>query len=119
MLEKKARIRTSKEYKNVFALGKRFSGRFLIMYYIKRKPGENRFGFITNKKIGKAVIRNKVKRRLRAIVRKYRKAVTAKYDVILVARANIGKGSFQEIEKDYVTIMKKAGLFAKNIDTDN
>jgi len=119
MLDKKARIRTSREYRNVFEKGKRFSGRFLIVYYVENALNDNRFGFITNKKIGIAVIRNRIKRQLRAIVRKYQGQVRTKHDIVLVAKAGIGKSSFEGMEKDYISIMKKAGLFARNANNIN
>ncbi|MDD2510009.1 MAG: ribonuclease P protein component [Syntrophomonas sp.] len=119
MLDKKTRIRTGKEYRNVFEKGKRFSGRYLIMYYLENAAENNRFGFITNKKVGMAVIRNRIKRQLRAIVRKYPGQVRKNHDIVLVARAGIGKTSFEGIEKDYIFIMKKAGLFAKTANNTN
>lgn len=119
MLDKRARIRNSREYRHVFENGKRVSGRCLIVYY-RRNAGDNhRFGFITNKRIGIAVIRNRIKRQLRAIVRKYQGQLINQYDIVLVARAGTGKSSFAELERDYIAIVKKAGLFAGNTDNNN
>lgn len=71
----------------------------------------NRFGIVTSKKIGKAVVRNKVKRQIRAILTKYRGKIKTHYDIVIVTRYNIKESDFQKLETDLVSVFRKADLF--------
>ena len=62
-------LKKTSEFRKVFTFGKRRYGRYVIIYILKEKKEANRAGFIVKKCIGKAVKRNKVKRRLREIWR--------------------------------------------------
>ena len=71
MLPKKNRLKNKKDFERVFKQGKGFKEDFLFFKITKNNLKENRFGFIVSLKVSKkAVLRNKVKRRLREIIKK-------------------------------------------------
>jgi len=73
----------------------------------------HRLGVVTSGKIGNAVIRNRARRLLREAFRQHQHDFLQPVDLVLVARASIvGKG-FAAVEKDFLTILSKAGLLAK------
>jgi ribonuclease P protein component len=73
----------------------------------------HRLGVVTSGKIGNAVIRNRARRLLREAFRRHQHDFTQPVDLVLVARASIvGKG-FADVEKDFLTILRKAGLLPK------
>jgi ribonuclease P protein component len=73
----------------------------------------HRLGVVTGGKIGNAVIRNRARRLLREAFRRHQHDFTQPVDLVLVARASIvGKG-FADVEKDFLTILRKAGLLPK------
>ncbi|MGI5879992.1 MAG: ribonuclease P protein component [Syntrophomonadaceae bacterium] len=110
MLSREFRISAGKEYNNIYKSGKRIQGRYMVLFYQPNNQGINRFGFVTSKKVGKAVTRNQVKRRLREIVRK-NELDKKGFNIIIVARYNIGEVTSDLLEKDFKIITKKAGLW--------
>ncbi|MEK7664613.1 MAG: ribonuclease P protein component [Patescibacteria group bacterium] len=118
MLSAKNRLRKKKDFKAIFSAqggknNKSFKEGFLILKIAENNTKENRFGFIVSQKVSKkAVIRNKIKRKLREIIRlkiKNSQLLSGK-DIILISLPGIEKISFFEIEKLAEKIFKKAGL---------
>lgn len=110
MLKRQYRIRTGKQYNNIYKYGKKFGGRYLLVYIMKKEAGGNRFGVVTSKKVGKAVKRNRVKRQIRAIIEHSQNEIPGNNDFIVIARHHIYGVNSQELEKDFLKIMKKAKL---------
>jgi ribonuclease P protein component len=70
MLLKENRLKKKKDFERVFSQGRNLKGDFLFFKTINNKLEDNRIGFIVSKKVSKkAVERNKIKRRLREILR--------------------------------------------------
>lgn len=110
MLGKQYRIRDKKVYDETYKKGRRISGRYLIVFARENKLEHNRFGIVTSKKTGKAVVRNLVKRRLRALIGQEMTTFKGNYDVVIVARYNIKEAEFTALKKDFLMVMRKAGL---------
>ncbi|PKK95720.1 MAG: ribonuclease P protein component [Tenericutes bacterium HGW-Tenericutes-4] len=113
MLEKKNRLLKRKEFSYVFHRGKRFSTKLVVLNYTPTKLPQFRVGFSVSKKIGKAVIRNKVKRRMREIVRSLKNQINDQYNYVFVARAGIEVASYDEIKQSIVYCLEKCGLTKK------
>ncbi|MEN6350252.1 MAG: ribonuclease P protein component [Syntrophomonas sp.] len=110
MLKKEFRIRKGKEYREVYRKGKRVAGKYVIIFCIENRYPTKRFGIVTSKKIGGAVVRNRAKRQLREIARNMGEKVKANYDLVIVARPAIKDCVFKALEKDFLVVIKKAGL---------
>ncbi|QGG46988.1 ribonuclease P protein component [Heliorestis convoluta] len=110
MLPRRYRLRRSKDFQTVYRRGNSVAGRYVVLYLLKGK-GTQRFGFSVSSKVGKAVIRNKVKRQLREICRRYRPRLHQGRDVILIARQKIKGIPFREVEKDVIKLFKRAKLW--------
>lgn len=110
MLNKENRICNGRDYKEIFEKGRKISGRYMIIFVLQNNREYNRFGIITSKKIGNAVIRNLAKRRLRAIITREWSKIKTGFDVVIVARASIKDVVFNLIARDFLIVMKKAGL---------
>lgn len=82
-----------------------------MVYIMPNQSERNRFGVVTSKKIGKAVRRNRIKRQLRSIIRTNLDKLCGHNDVVLIARYNIVGSEYQALEKDFLKVMKKAGLY--------
>jgi ribonuclease P protein component len=71
----------------------------------------SRLGVITASRIGNAVLRNRTRRLLRETFRLHQHELTAPVDLVLVARSGLVGKPFAEVEKDFLTMLRKAGLF--------
>ena len=111
MLDKKRRINRGKEYGYLYKNGRRITGKYIIVFIKENNLAHNRFGIVTSKKIGNAVIRNRAKRQLREVIRKNLQLIRPGYNMVVIARFNIKEVIFDLIEKDYLRIMKKASLY--------
>jgi len=81
----------------------------------RKLPAESthRLGVVTSGKIGNAVVRNRARRLLREAFRLHQFDFSQPVDLVLVARASIVGMSFAEVEKDFLTTVRKAGLLGK------
>ena len=78
-----------------------------------RKPG-NRLGFTVSKKLGNAVTRNRVRRRLREIARLNAECVKQGYDLILVARSKAVDAQFGKLEADVLRCLDQLSLLKRD-----
>lgn len=68
----------------------------------------SRFGFVVSRKVGNAVVRNRVRRRLREIVRLMRLRTST--DVIIAARPRTAEMEFGELQRALAALAKRAGV---------
>lgn len=105
------RLKKKKTFDEVFKEGRGFKEEFLFLKLKKNNLKMTRFGFIVGRRISKkAVIRNKIKRKLRELVRLKLKEIKKGFDVILIAIPGIEAKNFWEIEKTLAKLFKKAKL---------
>ena len=86
------------------------SNRFLALYALKNRLGQNRVGITVSKKLGGAVVRNRVRRRLREVYRLNENRFLPGYDIVVVARSRAVDATFQELSVAYLTAAEKAGI---------
>jgi len=109
MLKKENRLKKKKDFEKVFKEGKSFKNNFLIVKINENNLNFPRFGFVVSKKVSnKSVERNKIKRRLREIVKKKSKKIKGKgIDGIFIALPSIKGKNFKEIGKVVENLFKK------------
>lgn len=90
--------------------GHGFANAFLVLYARQNRTGQNRVGVTVSKKLGGAVVRNRVKRRLREVYRLNEEAFCPGFDVVAVARSRAVGASFDELRTAYLSLAKKAGI---------
>ena len=112
MLSKNCRLKKKGDFDRVFKKGMKFKEDFLSLRIIKNNSKKNHFGFIVSKKVSnKATLRNKIKRRLRAMVKRKLPKIKKGFDVVLVANPGLEKKDFWELEEILGAIFKKSNLF--------
>lgn len=99
MLKKQYRLRKRFDFKKTYRRGKCVKNKYFVLYYAPNKTGNCQIGFSVSKKIGKAVVRNKVKRRLREACRLILPLFATGYNYIIIARYPIKYIGVAEMEK--------------------
>ena len=111
MLNKNNRLTCRHDFERVFKTGQ---GMFCEIMGIKTAPNQlnvSRFGIVVSAKISKkAVERNKIRRRIREVIKKHLPDIKSGYDIVIIARQKILNKKFQEIEKNIISGFKKLNL---------
>lgn len=97
------------EFKKVYSNGKNYWNRNLTLYVKKNKLEESRVGFTITKKIGNAVVRNKIRRRMKEIYRLNLHLIKEGYDLVFIPKKNVIDISYKELESAMLHILKISG----------
>jgi ribonuclease P protein component len=93
MVDKHSRLSRSSDFQRVYRQGSSTASRFLVVYYFKRSAEAStespRLGLSVSKKIGGAVVRNRVKRLLREAFTACQERLVEDYDVVFIARPQL------------------------------
>jgi ribonuclease P protein component len=98
-------LRRSNDFQRIERQGQRASGAFVVVV-ARRGRGRARVGFTVSKKVGDAVTRNWVKRRLREAMRAH-KQLWSSFDVVVIAKPEAAGRSFAELEGDVLAAFAK------------
>jgi ribonuclease P protein component len=72
--------------------------------------GPVRAGFVTSRRLGGAVVRNRVRRRLREIVRQHQRLVCEDLWMVLIARSDAANASYRALEDEWLRLAKRASI---------
>src|SRR3990172_6102568 len=115
-MRRELRLRASEDFARVYRRGASVANRELVLYYLQREPqhgGGVRLGVSASRKLGSAVVRNRLKRLIKEAFRRRGTAIIEGYDLIVIARQPAKGKSFQAIEKAFIDVLKKAGLITE------
>lgn len=110
MLKKENRLTKRKTFGYIYKNGKSKSGESMIVNYTPTKLKVCKVGFSVSKKIGKAHIRNRVKRQLRECVKGLLPMMNQKYNYIITAKPVITDKSFSKMQEELFQILNKCGM---------
>ncbi len=109
-LPPEVRLRKRPEILRVQNESRRFTGARLVLLAAIRGPGPSRFGVITSRKVGTAVVRNRVRRRIREILRVRRPFLVDGSDLLIIARSSAAAAPSRQLETDLLRLLCKAGV---------
>lgn len=113
MLPPKNRLTKTRDFNRVSRYGHKFFSPELILRWTENKENHSRWGIIISRKVDKkAVIRNRIKRRLRAILRENMIFWPSQKDIILIARPQIKELNFRELKENLEQILRKNNLLS-------
>lgn len=105
------RIKASRDFARVRKEGASFPGRFLVLSVAKGLAESGfKFGLITPKKTGVAVVRNQIRRRLREIIRKHQQRIIGGCHFVIIARWKAPQADYHALEKDWLRLAARAAL---------
>ena len=106
-------LKENREFSYLYKRGKCIPADSIVLYYKKNNLGYNRLGITCTKKIGKAVVRNKVRRRIRESYREIEeRLIGGTYDFIIVARMKAASSEYKNISSALRYLCNKASLFS-------
>lgn len=116
-MRKKVRLRDNADFQRLRREGKAWRHPLLVVSVLPNHRGHSRFGFVVGRRIGKAVERNRVKRRMRESVRIRMKKgeIAAGWDVVFIARRPIQGASFHQVDEAIGLMLRRAGLLSEEL----
>ena len=107
---KQNHLKNRKDFERVYTEGKQINSKYFVCFVLKNNTSSSRLGLTVSKKIGMAVIRNRVKRILREIFRLNKNIFKEPVDIIINVKKNIVDADFQKLTKLYQSVLKMSGF---------
>jgi len=104
------------DFHRVRTKGQAHAGRYIVLSVFRHDPPELpggvpfRFGVILTRKIGKAVVRNRIRRHLRAVLSELGPRIIPGHDVVLIGRFRAPDSDLHSLRKDWKILARKAGI---------
>lgn len=113
-MNKSYRLKKNQEFQRVFQEGKSVANRQFVVYYLSKPEQSNsRFGLSVSKKMGHAVTRNLIKRRMKEALVQLVPNIAYKADIVIIARQPVSTMDYHEIKKSLTHVLKVARLLNK------
>lgn len=112
-MRKSNRVKKDRDFQVVFKQGKSYANRKFVVYAKDRELGRLRVGLSVSKKLGKAVTRNRIKRRLRHVLMGL-EANLLPYDLVIIARKGVEDLSYADIQQHLTHVLKLANLYQED-----
>ncbi len=103
-------LKKNSDFRRLYARGKSAANPYLVLYCRPNRMDRCRYGYTVSTKLGGAVVRNRVRRRLREIVRLNAHRMRPGCDVVLVARSRAVGCDYRRLEEAYLSACKKLSL---------
>jgi ribonuclease P protein component len=105
---REARLVRRGDFDAVYRAGKRRSNSHFTVFFRANQLPQSRFGFSIKKALGGAVLRNRIRRRVREIVRCHRLEIVAGWDIVIHPKNNVAKAEFAPLTADLLRLMPSA-----------
>ena len=108
-MQRRQRLTESRRFAEIHRDGVSAANRLLVLRTLPNGLDHSRFGFVVSKRIGNAVTRNLVKRRLREVIRHYK--VKDGWDAVFIARRGAASAEFMQLKRAAHNLLRRAELF--------
>ena len=106
-------IRSAVDFQQIQSQSRTRAHPALLLRYRRNELGRTRFGISTGRRVGSSVLRNRIRRRLREVLRRMSDRIEAGWDILIVARVAAAEASQVQLEAILERLMQQAGLLAK------
>ena len=103
-------LKGNASFRRLYHRGTSMANRLLVVYCCRNHTQKNRVGLTVSAKLGHAVVRNRLRRRLREIYRLNEGRFRTGWDIVVVARSRAVTAEYAELEKAYLSLAGKLGL---------
>ncbi|MCZ6873662.1 MAG: ribonuclease P protein component [bacterium] len=101
------RLRRAREYQHVFQYGKKLVSPLFVVYILPSSESFSRLGMAVSKRVGKAVVRNRVKRLIRELFRRHKNFFKLPCDVVFVARHRAAEASLGDYTRQFLMLLSR------------
>ena len=108
-------VKENYEFRRIYRKGRSAVSPYFVVYCLRNRAGASRLGVTVSKKLGHAVVRNRVRRRLRELYRLHRQEMLPGYDLIVVARVRAVDMPYTKLEKQYLRCLAQLGLLREDV----
>jgi ribonuclease P protein component len=105
---REARLVRRGEFDAVYRAGKRRSSSHFTVFFRANELPQSRFGFSIKKALGGAVVRNRIRRRLREIARCHRLEIPAGWDIVIHPKSSVARAPFAALTADLLRLLRSA-----------
>ncbi|NLJ34313.1 MAG: ribonuclease P protein component [Firmicutes bacterium] len=113
-MKKENRLRRRSDFAWVYRRGRSYANKYLVIYVLPNNMALTRFGFSVGKRMGNAVQRNRIRRRLREICRLHLGELKDGYDIIVIPRNPAPETNHDTLRGALRHLFHKAGIFGNN-----
>ena len=104
-------IKRNYEFRRLYSAGKSSATGHIALYCRRsRQRGRNQLGITVGTKVGNAVVRNRVRRKLKEIYRLHESEIRRGFDLVIVARVKSRDATYRQLETDFLRLVDKLGL---------
>lgn len=110
-MRKSFRVKREKDFKAIFKDGTSFANRKFVVYQLENQQNHFRVGLSVSKKLGNAVTRNQIKRRIRHILQSVKGSLVEHVDFVVIARKGVETLEYAEMEKNLLHVLKLSKIY--------
>ena len=110
-MKKSFRVKREKDFKAIFKDGTSFANRKFVIYQLENQQNHFRVGLSVSKKLGNAVTRNQIKRRIRHILQSVKGSLLEHVDFVVIARKGVETLEYAEMEKNLLHVLKLSKIY--------
>ena len=105
------RLKREKDFEAIFKEGTSFANRKFVIYRLENKQKHFRVGLSVSKRLGNAVTRNQIKRRIRHILQNAKGEISEDVDFVVIARNGVEALGYAEMEKNLLHVLKLSKIY--------
>ena len=110
-MKKRFRVKKEKDFNAIFKEGKSFANRKFVIYRLENNEQHFRVGLSVSKKLGNAVTRNQIKRRIRHILIEHKNQLVENVDFVVIARKGVEILDYAEMKKNLLHVLKLSKIY--------
>ena len=110
-MKKNFRVKREKDFKAIFKEGTSFANRKFVVYQLENQKNHFRVGLSVSKKLGNAVARNQIKRRIRHIIQNAKGSLVEDVDFVVIARKGVENLEYAEMERNLLHVLKLSKIY--------